>query len=68
MSAGRRFTIALAILVLITAAGTVGYIVIEGMSLIDALYMSVMTISTVGFGEVNLGGVRVNETSRPGLR
>jgi voltage-gated potassium channel len=52
MSAGRRFIIALAILLLLTAAGTAGYIVIEGMSLIDALYMSVMTISTVGFGEV----------------
>src|ERR1700733_2131420 len=52
MSAARRFIIALAILLLITAAGTAGYVVIEGMSLIDALYMSVMTISTVGFGEV----------------
>jgi voltage-gated potassium channel len=52
MSAGRRFVIALAVLVLLTAAGTAGYIVIEGMSLIDAVYMSVITISTVGFGEV----------------
>ena len=52
MSANRRFIIAFAILLLITAAGTAGYLVIEGISLIDALYMSVMTISTVGFGEL----------------
>ncbi len=52
MSAGRRFVIALAVLVFLTAAGTTGYILIEGMSLIDAVYMSVITISTVGFGEV----------------
>ncbi|MEQ8766099.1 MAG: potassium channel protein [Planctomycetota bacterium] len=32
--------------------GVVGYVLIEGYSLIDALYMSVITISTVGFGEV----------------
>lgn len=32
--------------------GTVGYVVIEGASWIDSLYMTVITISTVGFGEV----------------
>ncbi len=52
MSAGRRFVLALAVLVFLTAVGTTGYIMIEGMSLIDAVYMSVITISTVGFGEV----------------
>ncbi len=52
MSAGRRFVLALAVIVALTAAGTAGYILIEGMSLIDAVYMSVITISTVGFGEV----------------
>lgn len=33
--------------------GTVGYIVIENYSLVDALYMTVITVSTVGFGEVH---------------
>ncbi len=33
--------------------GTVGYSVIEGYSFIDALYMTVITITTVGFGEVH---------------
>ncbi len=32
--------------------GAAGYILIERMTLIDALYMSVSTVSTVGFGEV----------------
>lgn len=32
--------------------GTIGYIVIESYSFIDALYMTVITISTVGFREV----------------
>jgi len=34
------------------ALGVVGYMLIERASLIDALYMTVITISTVGFGEV----------------
>ena len=52
MSAGRRFVLAVIVLVFLTAVGTAGYIMIAGMSLIDAVYMSVITISTVGFEEV----------------
>ena len=37
---------------LLVAIGTTGYILIADMSFIDALYMSVITISTVGFEEV----------------
>ncbi|MDP6356479.1 MAG: potassium channel protein [Planctomycetota bacterium] len=33
--------------------GTAGYSLIEGWSILDALYMTVITISTVGFMEVN---------------
>lgn len=32
--------------------GTIGYIVLEGWSFIDALYMTVITLGTVGYGEV----------------
>jgi voltage-gated potassium channel len=35
-----------------TAIGTVGYMVIERWSFSDALYMTVSTLATVGFGEV----------------
>jgi len=52
MSAGRRFVLAVIVLLFLTAVGTAGYIMIAGMSLIDAVYMSVITISTVGFEEV----------------
>lgn len=33
--------------------GTIGYMLIEGWSFSDALYMASITLSTVGFGEVN---------------
>jgi len=44
-----RFAI---ILAAILAAGTTGYMLIEGWSFADALYMTVITLSTVGFSEV----------------
>lgn len=40
------------ILVCILSIGTVGYVVIEGWSLLDSLYMTVITIATVGYREV----------------
>jgi voltage-gated potassium channel len=35
------------------AVGTAGYMLIEGWSLLDAVYMTITTIFTVGFGEVH---------------
>ncbi|HZP39974.1 MAG TPA: potassium channel protein [Candidatus Binatia bacterium] len=52
MTAGRRFRLALACLGLVIAVGTAGYVVIEGMTLLDALFMTVTTVSTVGYREV----------------
>ncbi len=37
---------------LVLLSGTVGYMWIEGWPLVDAAYMTVITLSTVGFGEV----------------
>ncbi len=39
--------------ILITIIGILGYMLIEGWSFTDALYMTLMTISTVGFNEVH---------------
>ncbi len=52
MTPTRRFALAVSLVALMTVIGAVGYILIEHMSLLDAFYMSVITISTVGFGEV----------------
>jgi voltage-gated potassium channel len=40
------------LLVSITIAGTTGYIVIEGWSFLDSLYMTVIVLTTIGFHEV----------------
>jgi len=42
----------LSLLLLVVTAGTAGYMLLEGYSWLEALYMTVITISTVGFGEV----------------
>lgn len=46
--------------VLMVLGGAVGYMVIEGWSFTDALYMTVITLSTVGYGEVQ----RLSSTGR----
>ncbi len=42
----------IASLVAILLLGELGYILIEGYSLLDAFFMTMITVSTVGFGEV----------------
>jgi voltage-gated potassium channel len=41
------------LLILTLFAGTIGYILIEGWAPFDALYMTVITLATVGYGETN---------------
>lgn len=52
MNPGRRFLVAIVGIVVLTVGGTAGYMAIEHMALLDALYMTVITISTVGYAEV----------------
>ena len=39
--------------VFLVALGTAGYMVIEGWTIMDSVYMTVITLSTIGYGEVN---------------
>jgi voltage-gated potassium channel len=49
----RGLGLAIAFFVLVVVAGTVGYEVIEGWGPWDALYMTVTTVTTVGYREVH---------------
>jgi voltage-gated potassium channel len=53
LSLPRRVLPALYVLVIIVSIGVIGYMVIERWSFIDALYMTILTITTVGYGEVH---------------
>lgn len=44
-----RFSAAIAV---VAAVGTTGYVLLEGWSPLEAMYMTVITLSTVGFAEV----------------
>ncbi|MGD1968295.1 MAG: potassium channel protein [Desulfobacterales bacterium] len=56
MDGTRHLVYCILISILILVAGTIGYMAIEGWPFIDAIYMTVITISTVGFREVNQVG------------
>ena len=49
---------AVALLLLIIVGGTVGYVAIEGWSAWDAFYMTIITVTTVGYEEVHRLSVR----------
>jgi voltage-gated potassium channel len=48
----RRIVIFAAAIAAVLVAGTVGFMLIEQLSFIDALYMTVTSLTTVGYGEV----------------
>ena len=53
MDSARHIIISITVWLLIVIAGTMGYMVIEGWNLQDSFYMTVITYSTVGYGEVH---------------
>ncbi|HVP35422.1 MAG TPA: potassium channel protein [Terriglobales bacterium] len=53
MEAEEKLKIALGALLAVILVGTLGYSLIEDWNILDSLYMSVVTISTVGFQEVH---------------
>jgi|YNPNPStandDraft_1061719.scaffolds.fasta_scaffold07579_3 voltage-gated potassium channel len=52
MESPSRIRLALVVLCCILAMGTIGYLFICDLSLLDAFYMTIITIATVGFREV----------------
>ncbi len=53
MDSIRHLKYSFVILILIIGLGTFGYALIEGWPLFDSLYMTVITLATVGYGEVH---------------
>jgi voltage-gated potassium channel len=53
MVKNRNIIFATVMLALVVSLGTVGYMTLEHWNFLDSLYMTVITISTVGFSEVN---------------
>ena len=48
----RRLQLSILVIIILNVLGTLMYMVVERWNFIDALYMTVITIATVGFGEV----------------
>ncbi|MDQ1340759.1 MAG: voltage-gated potassium channel [Campylobacterota bacterium] len=48
----KPFRVPIILVILISTIGTLGYIVIDNMSLMDAIYQTGITFTTVGFGEM----------------
>lgn len=53
METTKHFFISILLAILLVLCGTLGYIIIEQWEPLDALYMTVITLATVGYGEVH---------------
>ncbi len=53
MNPVKQLKLSLLVLLLLVSLGTAGYMLIEGWRVLDALYMTIITLGTVGFQEVH---------------
>jgi hypothetical protein len=51
-SVGIGFRVALITLILVIVVGTIGFMLLEDLSLSDAFYFSIVTVTTVGYGDI----------------
>ncbi|MCD6311789.1 MAG: two pore domain potassium channel family protein, partial [Elusimicrobia bacterium] len=49
----KKFATIIFLMFFVVAAGTFGYMVIEKWNILDSLYMTSITLSSIGFGEVH---------------
>jgi voltage-gated potassium channel len=48
----QRFSIALGTLAVLVVVGFVGYMFFEGLSFADAIYLTIVTLTTIGYGDI----------------
>jgi len=48
----RQIRLAIAAILTVTLIGVIGYVVIEGMSVMDAIWLTIITLTTIGYGDV----------------
>ncbi len=48
----KRLSTAIAVLLMVVAIGTIGFVQLEGLSAFEALYFTVASITTVGYGDI----------------
>jgi voltage-gated potassium channel len=53
MNNTKHLIISILLMLIVSCFGTFGYVIIEGWDILDAFYMTVITLSTVGYGEVH---------------
>jgi voltage-gated potassium channel len=49
----KRLILSILLIALIVAFGTVGYMIVEGWSILDSIYMTIITLASVGYKEVH---------------
>ena len=49
----RRLKIFLTLFLIVSAIGTAGFMLLEGLSFVEALYYNIVTMSTVGYGDIH---------------